>query len=103
MDPYSSVSCKKPAVDPVFEDQGELAVPDPASSRGQASAVAQVKDLEELPLGAKRAKGRLWTPLQSRNQVMPQDRPLPYSVYAHSGQMMTPKSDAVSPAKDGGV
>jgi hypothetical protein len=103
MDPKSSVSCQEPAVDPVFEHQGELAVPDPAASRGQAGAVTQVEDLQEPTLRVKRAKLPPWAPLQSRNQVMPQDRALANSVYADSGQIMTQKSDAVSTTKDGGV
>jgi hypothetical protein len=71
LDPSSSVGCQKPAVDPVFEHQGELAVPDPSAPRGQAFAVTQVEDLQEPTLRMKRTKFRSWPPMQSRNQIMP--------------------------------
>jgi hypothetical protein len=99
----SSVGCQKSAVDRVFEHQGELAVPDPAASRGQAGAVTQVENLQEPTLRVKRAKLPPRAPLQSRNQITPQDRALPNPVDADSGQIMTQKSDAISTTKDGGA
>src|SRR5262249_49190659 len=103
IDPDSSVGCQKPAVDPVLEHQGELAVRDPAAARGQAGTVTHIQDLQEPPLGAKRAKVCRWAILQGRDQIMAQNWAVPNSVYTHFCQIMTQKSDAISATEDSGV